>query len=481
VSQPPPSPPAAPVNDDLLPPSIPASSAPPAEPPTPPAPVSPEEVEPAEAEVVETEVVDAGPASPAAEVESAPIEVAPEPPAATPVEVAPVEVAPVEPAPVEVAPVEVAPVAAIETPPESPSAEPSGPVAGDVLWRIADFLPGQGEAQSPLRNGIAVAGEGRFFAAVGKELYALQAQQGDEATTLWRKTLSSPIPASPVWDPKNQRVAVHASDGKLHVFDLDGQSVFDPAEIGEPLGWSTPSVDDDGNYYVSAYEGGVTRVDYRGQIRKGYFRTRQKLDCSGFVRHDLLYLGGEDGFVYALDLGSRRARNMWDHIGGRGKTDWFINSALALSSRPQLVVAARDEHLYGFDMEGICRWKVHVAGQMLGSPVLDRDDRIYVTVSQLQRGRKDRGRLLCIDGPKQEILWEYQARGASESTPAIDESGRVYFGDNAGILHAVGSSGDCLWTSTLPSPIRSTIGLPREDQITCGCDSGALFGILISD
>ncbi len=391
-----------------------------------------------------------------------------------PVEPAPVvESKPVEPARVEPAPVESTPAA------DSPGA--IGPVAGDVLWRIADLLPGQGEAQNPLRNAIATDSEGRFFAALGKHVYGLQARAGAAVETLWQKTLDCPIPASPVLDTKNQRLAVHAGDGKLHVFDLDGQVVFDPAEVGEPLGWSTPSVDDDGNFYVSAYEGGITRVDYRGQTRKNYFRSRQKLDCTGLIRHDQLYIGGEDGFVYALDLESRRARNMWDHIGGRGKTDWFINSALALSSRPQLVVAARDEHLYGFDMEGICRWKVHVAGQMLASPSVGPDNRIYVTVSQLQRGRKDRGRLLCIDGPKQEILWEYQARGAAESTPALDAQGRIYFGDNAGILHAVGASGECLWTTTLPSPIRSAIGLPRPDQVACGCDSGALIGVQIGD
>lgn len=270
---------------------------------------------------------------------------------------------------------------------------------------------------------------------------------------------------------------MHSGDGRLHVFNFDGEEAFGATVVGEPLGWSTPRIDEDGNIYVSAYEGGVHRVDYRGELRRGYFRSRQKFDCTGLIRQGRLHLGAEDGFVYALELESRRARNQWDHWEGRGKTDWFINSALAKTSRPWLIVASRDQFLYAFDFDGVCKWKLPVAGQMLGSPVVGADDRVLVTASQVQRGRRDRGRLICVEADGSAVAWEYHARGAVESTPAVDESGVIYFGDNAGYLHAVDPHGNCLWTLALPAAIRSTCEIPLKGQVACGCDSGALYGI----
>ena len=86
-------------------------------------------------------------------------------------------------------------------------------------------------------------------------------------------------------------------------------------------------------------------------------------------------------------------------------------------------------------------------GQMLGSPVLDRYGHIYVGVSQLPRGYESRGLLVCLDGNSHKIRWEYRAAGAVESTPVIGDDDVIYFGDNAGAIHAVDFLGNGLWTA----------------------------------
>ena len=91
---------------------------------------------------------------------------------------------------------------------------------------------------------------------------------------------------------------------------------------------------------------------------------------------------------------------------------------------------------------------------MLGSPVLDRYGHIYAGVSQFPRGYEPRGLLVCLDGNSHKIRWEYRAAGAVESTPVIGDDDVIYFGDNAGEIHAVDLLGNGLWTAQVGSPVR---------------------------
>ncbi len=76
-------------------------------------------------------------------------------------------------------------------------------------------------------------------------------------------------------------------------------------------------------------------------------------------------------------------------------------------------------------------------GQIFGSPVADRNGHIYLGLSQAPRGMDPRGVLVCIDGNSHKVRWEYRTAAPVESTPAIGDDDLIYFGDNAGVIHAV--------------------------------------------
>lgn len=243
-----------------------------------------------------------------------------------------------------------------------------------------------------------------------------------------------------------------------------------------PLGWPSPVVDEDNITWVCGYDGGLLRVDAKGTKKeRPFFYSRQKFDSTPLINRSVLYVGGEDGFIYAIKLDGTRGKNLWDHMADRGKTDWFINSGPALMVEDTLVVAGRDEYLYGFNLDGSPNWKLHIRGQMLASPVVDSDDYIYVGLSLVRRGQTDRGKVVSVEGSSQRVRWEYETEGAVESTPVIGDDGTVYVGDNTGVIHAISPDGNALWTTRVASPVRSGGAMLPGGRVLFGTDEGILI------
>ncbi len=240
-------------------------------------------------------------------------------------------------------------------------------------------------------------------------------------------------------------------------------------------------VDHRGNTYISAYKGGLIRVDSSGQTSKRpHFRSRQKFDSTGLIHEDTLYIGSEDAFVYAIDIEGTRGSNLWDHLADKGKTGWFINSSPALTPSNELIVAGRDEYLYAFRLDGDENWKLHIRGQMLASPVVDKFGNIYVGVSLVKRGEDSIGKLVCIDAKTRKVDWEFRARGPVESTPVIGNDGVIYFADNSGHLHAVTLAGEPVWSQSIGCPVRSSLAITSPGRLTMGGDRGLLISVACS-
>lgn len=356
----------------------------------------------------------------------------------------------------------------------SESGEPGG-----VVWRYPVLLPGQGIPSPALRGCPAANIQKHLFAAIGRKVVALREEAG-QLDRLWEYTTGGNIPGSPVIGGDG-RIRVHSGDGLLHCLTETGEQAWPPVKVGEPLGWASPITDEDSNTWVGAYRGGLIKIDARG-VRQGdtFFRTRQKFDSTGFVYRETLFIGAEDGFVYAVSLDGRRGKNLWDQLADQGKTDWFINSAPVLTSDHTLVVAGRDEYLYGFSLDGDQRWKLHLRGQMLASPVVAPDGDIFVGVSLERRGGASWGKLICVDGQSHQERWEYQADGPVESTPVVGDDGIVYFGDNKGTVHALDGDGGVQWKTAAGAAVRSCGTIPWPHRVVFGLDNGTLAALRCS-
>ena len=195
------------------------------------------------------------------------------------------------------------------------------------------------------------------------------------------------------------------------------------------------------------------------------------------IHQGVLYVGSEDGYLFAIRLDENHGHNLFNHPLEKGVTGWYVHGWPALTAEGIVVVASRDEHLYGFDAAGECLWKTPMPGQMLGSPVIDRHGQIYVGVSQSRRGEEPRGSLVCLDGNSHKIRWEYRAAGAVESTPAVGDDDVIYFGDNSGVVHAIDFRGQAKWTAEVQSPARSAGTIPAPERVAFGLDNETLIAL----
>ena len=306
---------------------------------------------------------------------------------------------------------------------------------------------------------------------------------------LWEYVIGSRAPGPVVLGPQDT-LRLHCCDGYLHCLEAaTGKQVWPPANVGEPLGYAVPIVDRDGNTWVSSHDGGLAKVDYQGRIQSPpFFRSRQKFDSPAVVADGVLYVGSELGYLFAIDLGGDRGTNQWNQASDQGFVG-IIRSAPLVASDKTIVVAGQDECLYGVAPAGALVWKTQMPGQILGSPVADRNGHIYLGLCQAPRdprtGAPDsRGALVCIDGNSHKVRWEYRTAAPVESTPVIGDDDLICFGDNAGVIHAVNFSGKAQWTADVGSPVRSAgtfvapkrlaFGLDDESLVVLDCSSGGL-------
>ncbi|NQT15059.1 MAG: PQQ-binding-like beta-propeller repeat protein [Planctomycetes bacterium] len=343
----------------------------------------------------------------------------------------------------------------------------------EFLWAYPDQPPYNVDAK-PMKNAPAVDPEGRIVFCWQGRLVAAADQGSEPPKVLWEYVIGSHVPGPIVVAPDGSFRA-HSDDGYLHAVSSAGKQVWAPARVGEALGWAGPVCDAEGNTYISAYDGGLLRVDAEGKkTKKPYFRSRRKFDSGGVILDGVLYIGGEDGYLFAIRLEPDRGTNVWDHSAEQGYTGGYVNSSPAVTDDGVLVVTARNETVYGFAPSGAAVWATQMPGMTLASPVIDPEGHIYVGVSQAQRGQEPRGLLVSVDGNSHKIRWQYTAAGPVESTPVVGDDGTIYFGDDSGTIHALDSRGNPRWTAKVEAPVRSAGAILAPERLAFGLDDDTL-------
>ena len=324
-----------------------------------------------------------------------------------------------------------------------------------------------------MRNAPAVDAAGRVFLQYQDRLVAI-VEEDKKPKLLWEYVIGSRAPGPVVLGPQDT-LRLHCCDGYLHCLDAaTGKQVWSPASVGEPLGYAVPVTDRNGNTWISSPEGGLTRVDSQGRIQKPpFFRSREKFDSPAVIAEEVLYVGSELGYLFAIDLGGDRGVNQWNHATDQGYVG-IVRSAPLVTAEKVVVVAGQDECLYGVASGGTLAWKTQLSGQILGSPVADRHGHMYLGLSQAPRGADPRGVLVSIDGNSHKVRWEYRTAAPVESTPVIGDDDVIYFGDNAGVIHALNFLGKAQWTADVGSPVRSAGTLLAPDRVAFGLDDETL-------
>ena len=232
--------------------------------------------------------------------------------------------------------------------------------------------------------------------------------------------------------------------------------------------------------WIAQSTGGIISIDADGELaRRRFYRTRRRFDCTGVIRDGLLYIGGEDHFVHAINLTGERGENVWKDSPDAGRTGGSINCPLVVSGS-ELLVISQDGLLHAFDWNGLSRWSVPIAGQVFGSPVVDPEGTILVGVSQTPRHQPMAGLIVAIDGATHKTRWEFKVDAPIESTPVIGDDGIIYFGDNNGTLYALRSPNDVIWKASFDAQIRSGGTFLSPNVVAFGLDDGSLVALKCS-
>jgi outer membrane protein assembly factor BamB len=324
-----------------------------------------------------------------------------------------------------------------------------------------------------MKNAPAVDPAGQCIVASRGRLFALVEDEG-KAHVVWDYVVGCHVPGR-ITVAADGSLRAHSADGLLHAVSPQGRQVFPPAQVGEPLGWAAPLVDDAGNTWISGYEGGLVRVDPAGKVAaRRYFRSRRKLDSAGILVSRILYAGSEDPYVLAIDISGDRGAALWSPAADQGLVGGFVNSSPALTADGILVVAVRDEALVGLSPSGAAAWQTAMPGQLLGSPVIDRHGHVYVGVCQAQRSHDPHGMLVCVDGNSHRIRWQFDAAAPVESTPVIGDDDLLYFGDNSGTIYAVDLQGKLQWKAQVEAAVRSAGTVLAPHRLAFGLDDDTL-------
>lgn len=360
-------------------------------------------------------------------------------------------------------------------PASSPIASAHTSPRNRIAWR---FRPASTSRPAvPLRNCVAVDDRSRIIVALGSELFALL-PESTGCEVAWKFAAGDHIPGSPVIGSNNV-VYAHSSDGMLHAVDFDGSPVRAPTKVGPALGFATPLVDDANRIWICASTGGLVRVDETGQTTtRPFFRFPSRLDCTGALRGGVAYVGCEDQFLHAIDLHSERGRDLWSQQHKIGLTGWCINSAIAIDNS-RIVAVSRDDHLYLFTESGGLEWQTPLNGRAIGSPVIAEGGLIVIGLTATP-GKAPTGQLVALQGKTGQLAWMVEFDAPIESTPAIGDTGEIYFGDNRGRVHAVNGQGQRVWSESVGSAVRSSGAIIPTGQVVFGLDDGSLVALRCS-
>ena len=166
--------------------------------------------------------------------------------------------------------------------------------------------------------------------------------------------------------------------------------------------------------------GRSTRSTSRTAASAGVSRRRPPVFSSPAVAGSTLFIGSDDGFLYALDADSGELR--WRFEAGR---EIFSSPSVADGT---VFVGAHTGFVYTLDADtGALTWQTQIGGPVFSSPALLTD--------QLLIGSGDE-HLYALAREDGAVQWRAQVGERVWTSPAVVGS-RVYFGSHDGAIYAL--------------------------------------------
>ena len=186
---------------------------------------------------------------------------------------------------------------------------------------------------------------------------------------------------------------------------------------------------------ITATSGANSRVRWT-------YNTGDQVYSSPAVAGGTVYVGGEDGNVYAL--GAATGHVLWSYTTGAP-----VDSSPAVAGGT-VYVGSWDDKVYALGAAtGQVLWSYTTGAEVDSSPAV-AGGTVYVG--------SDDDRMYALDASTGHVLWSYTTGGPVDDKPAV-AAGTVYIGSDDGKVYALdAATGHLLWTYATGSPTPPFIG-----------------------
>jgi eukaryotic-like serine/threonine-protein kinase len=229
---------------------------------------------------------------------------------------------------------------------------------GRISWSYA--------TQDRVRSSARIAPEvdAVFFGSDDGNLYALGVPNG---RFLWKFNMGDAIRNRPFIN--NEIVIAGCESGEMFALGMDGKRKWS-FRSKRPI-TSSPTVDvKEGICYVGGTDGFLYALDANNGFSSWRFRTNGPIISTPAIDGDLVFVGSVDGFLYAVNAQT-------------GKEKWKFNAQKAIIASPivhngAIYLGGTDENFYCIDMtSGKERWKFKTASAITSTAHVTNDTILF--------------------------------------------------------------------------------------------------------
>jgi outer membrane protein assembly factor BamB len=348
------------------------------------------------------------------------------------------------------------------------------PDFGGIRWRF--------QTDGPIRSSPAVAGGRVYFGSADGHVYALDLQ----GRQIWKTDLGAGINSSPA--VADGRVILQSHRGEIVALSADRGAVVWRVQTGPviPFEWGFESGDyyDSSpvvvgqRVWIGAGDGNLYALDAATGKEIWRFKTEGRIRSSPAMAGGAVYVGSMDGSLYAVDAENGKLRWRFDTQGRALKSADFGFDRKSIQSSPAVADGAvylggRDGFLYAVDAAtGKERWRLEHSASWINTAPAVAAGRVYAGTSD--------GRFIeAVEAETGKRAWRIPTRATVWGSPSVvgRAGGLVYVGDTGGTLHVIDvKSGQESWSYRLGGGILGA-AVPADGMLLVGSNDGALSAI----
>ena len=264
----------------------------------------------------------------------------------------------------------------------------------------------------------------------------------------------------------NQNIYFGASDG--YVYDLSGNGTVTLTQPIMPMHMMNPR-----HTGITAYNGPATTPTLSWST--SFPATNLYVSPSiAIAANGTLYIGSNDGYVYALEpSGNRKWRTRVNNtINGAFTSPNSMYTTPAIGNNGTIYIGSNEGCLFALEPTlGNIKWKYNAGYPLQSSPIIDTNGHLYFGAGQSVFSIGD-----AVDHAFLRWLTPFYTNGHVNSSPALGQNGFLYFGSDDGYLYAVNSlTGLEQWKKNLSLP-DTIITHPIYTSATVDASNNVIIG-----